>query len=226
MNSQPALARYLQQTAPRNEQKHNLQAPVQQTLGGVEENYNNDVDPLFYLNSVDLSVDPQPQPQPTPFYGEAAQKIKRDIRQGNEDAVFEQLEVLYRKSMTKLLDDQRAVLTKLFKGAKPTKRVVKNSEKFSDPNYGFKCPLELTNAACEFLGEESSTKMSRPGLAKAISSYIKENNLKDQTTSMIIIDDNLSRLFGLDNTSTPMIKYQDINKYYLSRCFTKHAKNI
>jgi hypothetical protein len=234
-NNQEALAQYLQHNMMRNNtinkgKKMPEEVPQSEQFNfGSENDVFNDIS-LSGLENVDLTTTEFPANNQGDvitenFTNEPVQGQKKDIRRSIEEDIFEKLEKICRKSIDNILHEQRSVLAGMFKRNVKSRSKPKNSEIFKQPNYGFKNPLELTDLTCEFLGLERGSKLSRPQLTRNISQYIKDNGLKDQTTSMIRIDGNLARLFKIDDRTTPAIKHKDINGLYLSGCFTRFAKN-
>ncbi len=76
--------------------------------------------------------------------------------------------------------------------AKPRRRKhAEQKDKADEPTFAVKPPLQ------EFLGLKPDEKIGRTAAHKAISAYIREHNLYDQSDKRLIIpDDKLSKLFG------------------------------
>ncbi len=79
---------------------------------------------------------------------------------------------------------------------------------------GFAKPTTVSNELCKFLNKEEGTKIARTDVAKAITKYIKNNNLQFSENKQIIIpDENLKTLLGITNENTDKITFFNIQKY-------------
>lgn len=79
---------------------------------------------------------------------------------------------------------------------------------------GFAKPTTVSNELCKFLNKEEGTKIARTDVAKALTKYIKNNNLQFSENKQIIIpDDNLKTLLGITSENTDQITFFNIQKY-------------
>jgi chromatin remodeling complex protein RSC6 len=107
----------------------------------------------------------------------------------------------------------------LEKGIKKQMKVLKKeSEKHKtngkkEPS-GFAKPTTISNELCKFLNKEEGTKIARTDVAKALTQYIKMNNLQFIDNKQIIIpDENLKKLLGITEQDNANITFFNIQKY-------------
>ena len=85
----------------------------------------------------------------------------------------------------------------------------------------FELPTPLSNELCSFLGRPSGSKESRSNVTKAITTYVKEKNLKDKHT--IKPDSKLKALLGVADADV----LTDFNlQRYLNRHYLKTEKVV
>ena len=82
----------------------------------------------------------------------------------------------------------------------------------------FELPTPLSNELCSFLGRPSGSKESRSNITKAITTYVKEKNLKDKHT--IKPDAKLKALLGVADAD--VLTYFNLQRY-LNRHYLKPA---
>ena len=83
----------------------------------------------------------------------------------------------------------------------------------------FELPTPLSNELCSFLGRPSGSKESRSNITKAITTYVKEKNLKEKHT--IKPDAKLKALLGVADSD--VLTYFNLQKY-LNRHYLKTEK--
>jgi chromatin remodeling complex protein RSC6 len=85
----------------------------------------------------------------------------------------------------------------------------------------FELPTPLSNELCSFLGRPSGSKESRSNVTKAITTYVKEKNLKDKHT--IKPDSKLKALLGVADAD--VLTYFNLQRY-LNRHYLKTEKVV
>ena len=85
----------------------------------------------------------------------------------------------------------------------------------------FELPTPLSNELCSFLGRPSGSKESRSNITKAITTYVKEKNLKDKHT--IKPDAKLKALLGVADAD--VLTYFNLQRY-LNRHYLKPAAAV
>jgi len=83
----------------------------------------------------------------------------------------------------------------------------------------FELPTPLSNELCTFLGRAAGSKESRSNITKAITTYVKEKNLKEKHT--IKPDAKLKALLGVADSD--VLTYFNLQKY-LNRHYLKTEK--
>ena len=92
------------------------------------------------------------------------------------------------------------------------KEVIKNKVKGNRKPSGFAKPSKVTNELCKFMEKEEGTEIARTEVTSALSSYIKENNLQNQSNKKFILpDEKLKSLLGL--TDDDKLTYFTLQKY-------------
>ena len=85
----------------------------------------------------------------------------------------------------------------------------------------FELPTPLSNELCSFLGRASGSKESRSNITKAITTYVKEKNLKEKHT--IKPDAKLKALLGV--AEGDVLTYFNLQRY-LNRHYLKAEKPV
>ena len=85
----------------------------------------------------------------------------------------------------------------------------------------FELPTPLSNELCSFLGRASGSKESRSNITKAITTYVKEKNLKEKHT--IKPDAKLKALLGV--AEGDVLTYFNLQRY-LNRHYLKPAAAV
>tara|TARA_Y100000590_G_scaffold55136_1_gene57716 strand:- start:9275 stop:9979 length:705 start_codon:yes stop_codon:yes gene_type:complete len=134
---------------------------------------------------------------------------------------------LYNTMQTELKVLHRDVTRHMKEVSKRNRRRRKVQE--VDPNApkrapsGFAKPTLMSNELCAFLGEEPGTEMARTEVTKYLTTYIKQNNLQNQTNKRIIQPD--AKLTALLNVSdTDEVTYFNLQKY-MKVHFPKQSKS-
>jgi len=91
---------------------------------------------------------------------------------------------------------------------------------------GFAKPIPVTKELCEFMNKPNGSDIARTEVTKALISYIKINNLNDQTKKTKIIPDNkLQNLLGISKDEIPELNFFNIQKY-MNKHFITNKNNI
>lgn len=85
----------------------------------------------------------------------------------------------------------------------------------------FQIPTKLSDDLCVFLGKPKGSEMSRSNVTKAVTTYIKEKNLKDKHN--ITPDASLRKLLGVP--SDQQLTYFNLQKY-LNKHYVKAEKPV
>jgi chromatin remodeling complex protein RSC6 len=154
-------------------------------------------------------------------------KIESNLNEIGMD-FYEQIEVLgnglisVKTQITTLqqtLKQLEKSIKKQMKGLQ--KEVIKNKNKGNRQPSGFAKPCKVTKELCDFLDKNDGTEIARTEVTKALVSYIKTNNLENQTNSKIIKpDDKLISLLGIEEGEE--LTYFNIQKY-MNKHFIKNV---
>lgn len=86
---------------------------------------------------------------------------------------------------------------------------------------GFAVPSLISDELCKFMEKEPNTKIARTEVTKFVIQYIKDNALQYKENKKIIVPDNkLSKLLGVENQNEVVITYFNIQRY-MNRHFIK-----
>lgn len=103
-------------------------------------------------------------------------------------------------------------------------QVNKNKNKGNKNPSGFATPTKITKELCAFMNKEEGTKIARTEVTSALSSYIKENNLQNQSNKKFILpDEKLKSLLGL--TDDDKLTYFTLQKY-MNKHFIRESTTI
>lgn len=157
--------------------------------------------------------------------------IEYDIKEKTSTDIFVQFEeIIDSLSQFKIqanhIQQQVRVLEKnikkQMKGLK--KEVVKNKNKGNRKPSGFAKPSKVSKALCEFMDRKEGSEIARTEVAKALTEYIKTNNLQNKENKRIIYpDDKLKFLLGIDDAQE--LTYFNIQKF-MNKHFIKEELNI
>ena len=91
-------------------------------------------------------------------------------------------------------------------------QVNKSKNKGNKAPSGFATPSKITKELCVFMNKQEGTKIARTEVTSAISSYIKENNLQNQSNKKFILpDEKLKSLLGISDEDK--LTYFNLQKY-------------
>jgi upstream activation factor subunit UAF30 len=92
------------------------------------------------------------------------------------------------------------------------KQATKSKNKGNKKPSGFATPSTITKELCEFMNKQEGTKIARTEVTSALSSYIKENNLQNQSNKKFILpDEKLKSLLGISDEDK--LTYFTLQKY-------------
>jgi chromatin remodeling complex protein RSC6 len=102
------------------------------------------------------------------------------------------------------------------------KEAEKNKNKGNKKPSGFAKPTKVTSDLCKFMNREEGSEIARTDVTKAFISYIECNNLQNSENKKIIIpDEKLKILLGLDEKKEITLTYFNIQKY-MNKHFVKN----
>jgi chromatin remodeling complex protein RSC6 len=102
------------------------------------------------------------------------------------------------------------------------KEAEKNKNKGNKKPSGFAKPTKVTSDLCKFMNREEGSEIARTDVTKALISYIECNNLQNSENKKIIIpDEKLKILLGLDEKKEITLTYFNIQKY-MNKHFVKN----
>jgi chromatin remodeling complex protein RSC6 len=81
---------------------------------------------------------------------------------------------------------------------------------------GFAKPTKVTNELCEFMGKPTNSEIARTDATKALVKYIQEHNLmtlNEDSKNIIMPDDKLKSLLGIQHKNITDLTYFNIQKY-------------
>jgi chromatin remodeling complex protein RSC6 len=81
---------------------------------------------------------------------------------------------------------------------------------------GFAKPTKVTNELCEFMGKPTNSEIARTEATKALVKYIQEHNLmtlNEDSKNIIMPDDKLKSLLGIQHKNITDLTYFNIQKY-------------
>ncbi len=115
----------------------------------------------------------------------------------------------------------------LEKGVKKEIKQVRSTikKKSSTPRKpsGFAVPSLISDDLCQFMGQEPKTKMARTEVTRFIIQYIKDKSLQYKDNKKIILpDESLSKLLGVEDPNETIITYFNIQRY-MNKHFIKTA---
>jgi len=101
------------------------------------------------------------------------------------------------------------------------KETDKSKNKGNKSPSGFAKPTLVTNDLCKFMNREEGSEIARTDVTKALISYIENNNLKNSENKKIIIpDEKLKNLLGIEDKKDITLTYFNIQKY-MNKHFVK-----
>jgi chromatin remodeling complex protein RSC6 len=126
--------------------------------------------------------------------------------------------------LTSLQQEVRSLEKNINKQMKTLKKENdKNKSKQQKGPSGFAKPANVSSELCKFLNKEEGTKIARTDVAKALTTYIKTNNLQFSENKQIILpDENLKSLLGIKDKNEK-ITFFNIQKY-MNKHFIKDVQ--
>lgn len=111
---------------------------------------------------------------------------------------------------------------------KKTKKItISNKNAKNKKPSGFAKPSQVTQELCEFMDRPIGTELARTEVNKHLTAYIKMNNLQDQNNKSIIVPDNkLKNLLGIENEQIPDLTFFTIQKYMNKHFISSKTKDI
>jgi|UniRef100_A0A6C0HCI0 chromatin remodeling complex protein RSC6 len=101
------------------------------------------------------------------------------------------------------------------------KEVDKNKNKGNKNPSGFAKPTKVTDDLCKFMNREEGSEIARTDVTKALIHYIESNNLQNSENKKIIMpDEKLKTLLGLDEKKEVTLTYFNLQKYMNKHFFT------
>ena len=104
-------------------------------------------------------------------------------------------------------------------------QVNKTKNKGNKKPSGFATPTKITKELCAFMNKEEGTKIARTEVTSALSSYIKDNNLQNQSNKKFILpDEKLKSLLGItdDDKLTYFTLQKYMNKHFINETTTSN----
>lgn len=104
-----------------------------------------------------------------------------------------------------------------------TKDKKNKKEKVKREPSGFAKPTTVTKELCMFMNKPEGTKIARTEVTKALTNYIRENQLSHKDTDgklKIIPDEKLEHLLNIDNDELNNLSYFNIQKYMNKHFFS------
>jgi chromatin remodeling complex protein RSC6 len=112
------------------------------------------------------------------------------------------------------------------KELKNLKKVIdtKKKNKVSKKPSGFAAPSKVSNELCEFLNKDAGSNVARTEVTKAVIDYIETNKLtlKENKKTIIVPDEKLKTLLGVDETSNEPLTYFTLQKF-MNKHFIKQS---
>jgi chromatin remodeling complex protein RSC6 len=105
------------------------------------------------------------------------------------------------------------------------KELEKTKNKGNKKPSGFAKPTKVTNDLCAFMNREVGSEIARTDVTKALITYIESNNLQNSENKKIIVpDEKLKILLGLNDEDNTTLTYFNIQKY-MNKHFVKNVSN-
>jgi hypothetical protein len=104
-----------------------------------------------------------------------------------------------------------------------TKEKKNKREKVKREPSGFAKPTMVTKELCEFMNKPEGTKIARTEVTKALTNYIRENQLSHKDVDgklKIIPDEKLENLLNIDDNELSNLSYFNIQKYMNKHFFS------
>ena len=129
----------------------------------------------------------------------------------------------FKHSMTALQTQIKFLEKGVTKELKNVRSKIKKKKDIQRKPSGFATPSMISNELCKFMGKEPNSKIARTEVTKFIIQYIKDKELQYKENKKIIVpDDKLSKLLGVENDNQIVITYFNIQRY-MNKHFIKNA---
>ena len=120
------------------------------------------------------------------------------------------------------------------KNVKKELKIITNTKKKEKPKLtrapsGFAKPTKVTKELCHFMDKPEGSEIARTEVTKALVTYIKSNNLLAQgtdTKKIIIPDEKLKTLLGIETDELNDLTYFNIQKYMNKHFYSNKIKNV
>jgi chromatin remodeling complex protein RSC6 len=120
----------------------------------------------------------------------------------------------FKHSMTALQTQIKFLEKGVTKELKQVHSKIKKKKEIQRKPSGFATPSMISNELCNFMGKEPNSKIARTEVTKFVIQYIKDKQLQYKENKKIIVpDDNLSKLLGVENDNETVITYFNIQRY-------------
>jgi chromatin remodeling complex protein RSC6 len=141
------------------------------------------------------------------------------------DSILSKFSTL-KMQITSIQHEVRSLEKNVKKDLKNLKKVadVKKKNKGSKKPSGFAAPSKVSNELCAFLNKDAGTDVARTEVTKAIIDYIETNKLtlKENKKTIIVPDEKLKTLLGVDETSDKPLTYFTLQKF-MNKHFIKQT---
>lgn len=132
----------------------------------------------------------------------------------------------FKTQITGIQNEVRSLERNVRKELKSLKKVVdiKKKNKASKKPSGFAAPSKVSNELCEFLNKDAGTNVARTEVTKAVIDYIETNKLtlKENKKTIIVPDEKLKTLLGVDETTDKPLTYFTLQKF-MNKHFIKET---
>ena len=129
----------------------------------------------------------------------------------------------FKHSMTAFQTQIKYLKKGVEKELKQVRSTIKKKSSIPRKPSGFAVPSLISDDLCKFMGEEPKTKMARTEVTRFIIQYIKDKSLQYKDNKKIILpDENLSKLLGVEGENETVITYFNIQRY-MNKHFIKTA---
>jgi chromatin remodeling complex protein RSC6 len=133
---------------------------------------------------------------------------------------------LFKMQLSSLHQQLKTIEKNVKKEVKNSKKDKKTSAKAPRAPSGFAKPTKVTKELCHFMDKPEGTEIARTEVTKALISYIKSNNLLEESENTkkkkIVPDEKLKNLLGIDNDKLNELTYFNIQKY-MNKHFCKNT---
>ena len=159
-----------------------------------------------------------------------------DTSHNKLNTILEQFNTIY-NSLTlfkmQISDIQQQIRT-VEKNVKKELKSIKRDNKNDNPKNkripsGFAKPTKVTGELCKFMNRPEGTEIARTEVTKALSTYIKTNNLVEHSNNFknkIVPDQKLMELLGLNHEELNGLTYFTLQKYMNKHFYSNKTTNL